>query len=443
MKYKNYLCKLKIENMFEKFPFHAFLIDRNKLRDKKYFLFIGIIFILMIFISFKVGFKVNLEGDFTAFWFAGKNFFLHNDLYSQIGGAKRYIYPPFAAMLFQLLALFPLNVAASILTFINLSLFLFSIYLTRSIFEFYITDKKLLRNSLIFASILSFRFFWYHISFVQMNETIFVLCLMGVLFMLRNKETPAVICFVIATFIKVIPMFFLIWLLFRGNYKTYLKVIIVTALCILIPLIWRGFEMGIQDIKNYYITFLEPFQQGRVEAEFHNHSLSSGIYKLSLPMQNEPGFDFNILHLTEYQAKKVYFYSLITIFILFISCLSYLRFSKKPITFLEISIILLTTHLLSGITWEYHLVSLLFVYMSLFIIAKEKKSLISKSIIYFLYGIVIINAIVGKDTVGSNLYHYFGGYGSLTWMMLILLLYFLYECMFRNKYSPDKLNNHI
>jgi hypothetical protein len=81
--------------------------------------------------------------------------------------------------------------------------------------------------------------------------------------------------------------------------------------------------------------------------------------------------------------------------------------------------------------------------MSLFIIAKEKRSLISKSIMYFLIGIVIINAIVGKDTVGSNLYHYFGGYGSLTWMMLLILLFFLYESIFRNKYSPDKLNQII
>jgi len=426
--------------MFKGFPFQFLLIERHRFSDKKYLIFIGVIFVLMIFISLKMGFNVSIEGDFAAFWYAGKNFFVHNDLYSQIGGAKRYIYPPFAAMLFQLLAVFPMHVAASILSFINWLLLLLSIYLIRSIFEFYISDKKLLRNSLLFAALLSFRFFWYHTLFVQMNETIFVLCLIGVLFMLKNKETPAVICFVIATFIKVIPIFFLIWLLFRGNYKTYLKALLVTALCVLIPLIWRGFDMGIQDIKNYYITFLEPFQQGRVEAEFHNHSLSSGIYKLSLPMQNEPGFDFNILHLTEYQAKKIYFYSLITIFLLFISCLSYLRYKNKPITFLEISIIFLTTHLLSGITWEYHLVSLLFVYMSFVIISKEKRSILSKAIIYFLYGIIIINAIVAKDTVGENLYHYFGGYGALTWMMLLLLLFFLYECVFRNRYSPDKLN---
>ncbi|MEI6816574.1 MAG: glycosyltransferase family 87 protein [Bacteroidota bacterium] len=416
----------------------AVLINPSRLKDRKYLVGLLGVLCVMVFISIKQGMKMEMPGDFTVFWFAGKNFFLHNDLYSGIGGARRYIYPPFAAMLFQVFALFPLKTAACLMTFVNLLLFFYAIYLTRSIFEYFIEDKKRINLALVMATVLSFRFFWYHFTFVQMNQLIFVLCLVGVLAMLKGKDTTAAICFVVATFIKVIPMFFLFWLVFRGNFKTYVKVLLTMAVCVLIPFLWRGFDMGMQDLRNYYTTFLEPFQQGRVEAEFHNHSLSSGIYKLSLPMTNEPGWDFNILNLTQEMAKKVYFYSMVILFGMFIACLGYLKLMKKPISFLEIALILLTTHLLSGITWEYHLVSLLYIYMSLLILAKDKQSLGSKVIIYFFYAIIFLNALVGKDTVGSNLYHYFGGYGALTWMMLLLFFYFWVETMFNNHYRQLK-----
>ena len=128
-----------MKNFLNSFRLKTLLIHPNKFKDKRYLLFLCLAFILFVCISIKEGLKVGIGGDFNVFWTSGKNFFLHNDLYSQIGGAKRYIYPPFAAMLFQFLAIFPMNVAASMLSFINLLLFLFSIYLTRSIFEL---DRK-------------------------------------------------------------------------------------------------------------------------------------------------------------------------------------------------------------------------------------------------------------------------------------------------------------
>jgi len=185
--------------------------------------------------------------------------------------------------------------------------------------------------------------------------------------------------------------------------------------------------MGLQDLNNYYLSFLEPFKEGRVEAEFHNHSLSSAIYKISLPMEYEPGYDFNILHLTQDAAKRLYIRSAIIIFGLFILTLLYQRIRQRPISFIEVSIVFLTTHLLSGITWEYHLVSLLFVYMSFLKIGRKVDDKIHIIVQYSLLGIIILNAIIGTDTVGRNLYHYFGGYGILTWMMVLLFIYFLVE----------------
>ena len=103
------------------------LINPDKLKDKKYLFAVIGIFLLLVFLAIRVGIKVGPWADSNVFWNAGKNFFLRNDLYSGIGGAQRYIYPPFAAMLFQILAIFPMKVASILLTFFNLLLIFYTI----------------------------------------------------------------------------------------------------------------------------------------------------------------------------------------------------------------------------------------------------------------------------------------------------------------------------
>ena len=417
------------------------LIDPVKLKGKKYLLAVLGIFLLLVFLAIRVGIKIGPWADSNVFWNAGKNFFLRNDLYFGIGGAQRYIYPPFAAMLFQLLAIFPLKVAATLLAFFNLLLIFYIIYLIKSILEFYFDDKKAITYSLLFGTILSFRFFWYHYVYIQMNEPVLALCLLGVLLLLKKKETPAIICFVIATFIKIIPIFFIIWLLIRGNFKTYIKVAIAIVLCFLIPLIWRGFDLGTQDLKHYYQTFIEPFQNGKVEAYYSNESLSSSIYKIFIPEVDEWHYDFTIIQLPLALVKKINLICVATLFLSFVSTIIYLRIIKKPISFLEISLILLATHLLSGITWDYHLVSLFFVYTTFIILRKQLKSPLSKTFFWFIIFLMTINSIAGTDTIGEMPFRYFQGYGILTWLMLILYFFFLYQCIFKNKYSPNEETN--
>src|ERR1035441_10552847 len=186
--------------------------------------------------------------------------------------------------------------------------------------------------------------------------------------MIKKKEMPAIICFVIATFIKIIPVFFLIWLIFRGNFRTYVKMFIAVSLCIIIPIIWRGFNTGLMDLNHYYIQFLKPFQDGRVEYPFTNQSLSAAIYRLFQPLQDtlnlgeDHAQDFQPFYLPLIMVKKIYTCCAAFLFLTFLAFLSFLRFKKKEITILEVSVVLLITHLLSSITWDYHLVSLLFIY---------------------------------------------------------------------------------
>src|SRR6185312_12611417 len=90
-----------------------FLIDTNRLSDWKYSLLWIALFAFVVVYSILNSRSIRIDSDFTVFWTAGHNFTSGADLYNRTGGAERYIYPPFAAMLFQLFALVPLKVAAS------------------------------------------------------------------------------------------------------------------------------------------------------------------------------------------------------------------------------------------------------------------------------------------------------------------------------------------
>ncbi len=411
--------------MWKKAINRYFLIDTNRLSDWKYSLFWIALFVFMVVYSILNSRAIRIDSDFTVFWTAGHNFTSGADLYNRTGGAERYIYPPFAAMLFQLFALVPLKVAASIYTFVNFLLFLLFIGLTREVLRHFIGDSKKINIALIFGIVCSFRFFWYHTQFIQMNELMIILCLASVNASLKKNGWLAAALLVLAIFIKILPIFFIPWLVLRGSYKTVFKLIVCVVLCITLPWLWRGWQAGITDIHNYYITFLEPFQNGRVEPEFHNQSLAAVIYKVCIPTTNDPGYNYQLLSFGFAGAALFYKISFLFLGGLLTGFLVWERFFLEGNTLRGLAMIVICMHLLSGITWEYHLVSLLFVYAVFAFYYWKKKDLLQKIVFYILGFFVILFSFVGKDTVGVTLYHYLEGYGVVTWTMVLLFFFML------------------
>lgn len=142
---------------------------------------------MLAFASYKIGATSSISSDFNAFWQAGKNYGDGIPLYSQIGGASRYIYPPFAAMLFRLLALFSLQTAGAIFCFINFQLWACVFYFTRAILRLCNMQARQINLSLLAGFILSFRYFLYHIHFIQMNEIVLVMSLAGIKALIERK----------------------------------------------------------------------------------------------------------------------------------------------------------------------------------------------------------------------------------------------------------------
>jgi hypothetical protein len=396
-------------------------IDYDKLRSAKYISIISLFIIAFSIISVIVGRDISLQADFTVFWQAGKNYINGLSLYSRIGGAERYIYPPFAAMCFQLLALFSLHQAAALYCFCNLLFWVMIIYYTQKIILHIRPRETHIKWVLLIAFILSFRYFLYHTWFVQMNEVVLLLSLAGVYNHLIKKDNTAILLLVIASFIKIIPIFMLIWVLSKSNYKNYIRTVIYTILCIAIPLILRGFYQGIIDIQEYYITFLQPFQEGRVEPKLQNYGLSAALYKVFSFTEDGEKYKYIITILPTATISLIYKLIIISLLIAFAGMLIYSKLKKVSISLNEISFVLLFTHLASGITWEYHLISLFFIIATL--TSDYFNTTKNKWIFYALGFLLFFNLIIGGDTVGYYLYYKSCGGSLLTWLLLLLCIY--------------------
>ena len=399
------------------------LIQPEKLKFAWYKALLASAFALFVFISMNMGNGLKLQADFTVFWQAGKNFSNNLGLYERIGGAERFIYPPFAAMIFQVFGLFSLQTAGAIWAFVNLLMWLMLVRVLREVFRFTNIPEKLINRSLLFAFLLSFRYFWYHLMFMQMNVLVLLLSMWGLLFFLKKNNAASIACLVIATGIKVLPIIFLVWILSKMNIKYWLTALLFAFILIGLPIIWRGLQLGIQDLNDYYVSFLEPFQQGRVEPKLQNYALSAAIYKWFVPLSISSPYFSPIIQLSPQLVGLIYKVILIVFVLFFLSVLAYSRFIIKKVSLNELGFILLFTHLISGITWEYHLVSLLVVYAIYFANEDSEKKSWKRIGNYFLLLFMVFNAIVGMDTVGKHAYYMACGYSFLTVLMVVLLIY--------------------
>src|SRR6185312_12270463 len=389
----------------------------------------------LAFASYKIGAKTTIAADFNVFWQAGKNYGDGVSLYQQIGGACRYIYPPFAAMLFRFFALFSLQTAAAIYCFVNFIMWFGVFYYTRAILRLCNIPKRNITIGLWVGFILSFRYFLYHLNFIQMNELMLLMSLAGIKALFEKKNILAIGLLVVATFIKIIPVFILIWALSKSKFKNYIYAAGFALLCLGLPLVMRGIDTGVNDIKEYYETFLGPVSGGRVEVGVENQGLSSALYKVFTITPDGTKYNYFISELPVDTLKMISKIILLILFASYALLLGYAKFFRKTVSLLEISYIMLFTLLVSGIAWEYHFVSYGFVFTVLtaqYLNAPKNK----RWPYYTLFFIALANDIIGSSTVGFAWYYKSCGYSFLTLMALFVAV-FQYMCYFsREKNYP-------
>ena len=407
-----------------------FLIDREKLKNRKYVAFVLVIFLLIVVLAVSKGLRQTPGGDFEVYWQSGLNFFHHHPLYAHQRNLPAYIYPPFAALLFQVFGIFPLRVALAGFYMINFLLFFGLVYLVKRIFVVLRADQKRLGVALTFAGLASFKFFWYNINLGQINEVILALILGGIYYLLLRRETLGLFCLVVGIFLKIMPAFFIIWYLIRnGRLGTYAKAFALGMGGLALPVLWRGPSRGLNDLYAYYTVFLKEFQQGKVITDYPNQNLAAALYRTFRPSVNQENLQYQLFELPEAAVRHLYLAGFLLLFLAFVAVTAYLRFRRLPVSGFELSVVFLTMHLLSGITWKAHLVSLLFVYTAVFLVDRNQLGKGFKALTYLLYAFIAVHAVIGRELIGFTGNYYWGGYNLEFWLLLGLLLYSYYACL--------------
>ena len=338
---------------------------------------------------------------------------------------REFIYPPFAAVFFIPLGIFPFKIGAYLFFVANFLLWYFCFrYILKIADHFQIGIEK--REWIVLLTfLLTFKLYWNNIMMIQSNAYIFLFSLMGIFFFLKNRDHWAIIFIGMATSIKLTPVVLFFWMVLRRrSLPFFLKCCLAGALFIFVPWILRGWSQGLQDFHTFYNLIIANFLQGNVNVSYANQNIGGVLHRYLTDLSNvEDGRTYQLITLDPSVVKSLVSY--VSLLILSIPLLSTLWQMKKKIAInpYEISTYLIVAHLISGSTWKAHLVTLAFPLFFLVagIVEKKWESRGLRFFSFFCAGFFGVLALTGKEIIGREGIVLVGTYGFFTIGMVLLL----------------------
>ena len=364
------------------------------------------------------------EGDFYIFWQAGADFLNGSALYHADHGPMFFIYPQFAAFLFQLLAIFPIKLSAQLFFLFNTLILmpLSGYFLIKTCLNYGVSIKRA-KIAVGVAFLLSFQYWWNNLTMSQVNFLLFFVTIIGLYYISKNQPHYAIIFFTIATFIKIIPLFFLLFIfLFYRSYKIILYGAATALLCLALPALQRGFQQTVNDYTEYYTVFLNDYQKGKVLTPPANHTLKAGILKMAYPETVNA-----LINPDDYkEALKIANYILLALLILLATAVILESITSKKISLEILASIYLFSHLASGMTWTAHLVTSIFFLLPFLLIYNKSLSGPKRIIYYIVFIVLVFQAIEGSDTTGRYLYNLVREYDIYVFVPFCLFLFYMF-----------------
>jgi glycosyl transferase family 87 len=377
------------------------------------------------FAAWERAIKQQVGTDFHVFWQAGYDFAHGLPLYQSLPGARSFNYPPFAAQVFQVFGILPLKLAAWLFYVASVALIVVAVGLSRRLVQ---PDEPAGARSLIplvLGILFSAVFVLDNLDHVQVNLLTFVLCLLGVQAVILGREVAGAGWIVTATAIKLTPLFFIGWALIRGSRRILAAIVAFGGLTLALPMVQRGFGQGLLDLTTYYHHFLQQFAAGRVIANERNQNLAAMVYRATVTQTADslPSQGYGYAYLPSLEPAVPLIYRVLALAVATVLLIHLIRLCVRhdPVGPLEIASVFLASHLLSGITWKAHLVTLLFVFYVFFSLDWRRMSQPGRIALGFAWvGIAVVG--FGRDLVGSRLHHNLAGYSVYVWVMLLLFV---------------------
>lgn len=367
--------------------------------------------------------SAHFGSDFNVYYTSGVHFSEGESLYANPNTGAPYLYPPFAAFLFQILTFFPQGMGVGTVFVANFFLTALSAWLVFAIAVKLNWQAKQAGLALLGALIISITDVWNNVNFSQINTLIFTLTLAGIYAYISEKRNLAMVFWSFGAWIKVLPVMFIIWGLIRNpKSKYFLAVFAVSIMCVGLPIVQRGWNLGVHDLFDYYHHFLET-NMGGANIIWRNQSLSAALMRAFIPVDQLEFLDVEwSKHVVRTSALWIKVCSVLTILLAFgITALR--KLNRLPITVIELALIYLATHLFSGITWRGHLLTTMFIFVPL-IQFKEEHGL-SRLVRVALVLYLAVVFLAPKGLLGGDFIKELHLLSLPTWGLLALYGYFV------------------
>ena len=394
------------------------------IRKKPWLSIIAVIYITgMITYGIPKSMKMTEKSDYYwVFWRSGKDFSDHKELYYR-EIARPFNYLPFAAFVFQPFHVLPLKISALIYFLINaLILPPVAIYLIYKILRLMGVGKRKTEISLILATIFTLHYFWNNLIMFNINYILFVITLTGIYYLVKKKPHIAGILFTIITLIKIMPVLLAGYVfIFHFSRRVILTMVLTAVICLSLPIPFRGMDRWVQDHVDHYEKVIGPYiQDGRIVATLTNHNLKAGLVKTFLPESRGDGHYYLEQQHMISRIKTVLQFMFLGILILN-GALLYRR--KIPFSLAYLASILLFAHLISGLTWSAHLVTLMYCLLPVLLIDVKKLRRTGKIVFYFTLSFLIVLGFAGSDTFGERVFRAIQVYDLYTLLLVGLFLF--------------------
>ncbi|MBO0932687.1 glycosyltransferase family 87 protein [Fibrella aquatilis] len=378
---------------------------------------VTLIMVLIAALATREVLTETTHGDFYIFWSAGVNFWEGKALYSQIGGAEEFLYPPFAPFVFQALAWLPFRWAVGVFTVFNGLAWIGILILSRQILRHYFPSIPL-RGAMLFAGLVSWRYIYHNILWVNINELVCLLCLGGILLYLRRHENWALVLLMAATWLKVMPVLLVGVLFFRRPGPVLVKSLAISTFFIGAILLERGIGRGMQDFADFWQITLTPFLAGKVYTDWISFSIPSALFKLLTAHPDVEGVRYYIADWPVSVVRRMSTtLQLLVVGITFWQVWQGRAATQpRPTTWL---LVLLSMILVAGVAWEGHHVTLVLTLPMLFVLLTQLGWLRTRLVLVVGTGLV---ALLISDVTGLTLYNYLQGFSLITVMDIGLFI---------------------
>lgn len=357
------------------------------------------------------------HGDLYVFYISGIRFITGESLYAGKASGLTFMYPPFAAMVHQILALFNLKTASALFSAFNFLFLGVSILFS---WNWFLLRWQVSSLTIIWAWLLSGFYFFLNLELGQNNIFLLVFTLLAIELWLRGKFIYAGMLLSFVIFFKLTALFLLGWMILRGNFKFLIGIGASIILCLILPVFFRGIEQSFQDWKDFYLYFFRFMLAGHVYTDLRNQNLAATIIRLLCePTGKYPHAIVNFFSLQILEVKSLVRYFQYGVITLVSGWMIVRRVQQLPFSLAEPTLFLCLSQLFSGLTWNQHLVILLPV--SLILVAEFRKGISFQNSLSLL--ILVSGSLSAKLFLGTQIQFYAYSVGLYTWILFASVIF--------------------